>query len=232
MKRSSLGSWIWAALTAVVALAAPATADQRYFTYTYDWFTPTKNEKEVELYWTQRSGGNVDAELEFEYGLTNRWTIAPYLLLGRSHGEDTEVRGWKVEQRYRLGKFAYNRLLPAFYLEVAKENGSPFELEGKFITSYLFGNGWIWSNNLIVEQPMRGHAPLEFAYATGVSHPVGGRWHAGVELFGNFHDKSHFIGPTVNYRFNNTTQLLATVGVPFSGDEGGAVRFLFEKEWH
>lgn len=224
--------WIWLALALCLGgLAAPARADVRYFTYTYDWFTPVKNEKEVEAYWTQSNGGKAEGEFEFEYALTDRWVIAPYLLTSREHGGEFEVEGWKLEQRYRFGKYGRNRFLPAVYLEVAKENGSPFELEGKFITSYLFGDAWLWSSNLILEQKISGHDPLEFAYAQGVSHPLNRRWQLGVETFGNFHDKEHFFGPTVRYMFDNNTRLLATVGCRYAGPEGGAVRLLFEKEW-
>jgi hypothetical protein len=89
-----------------VASAAPARADQRYFSHTYDWFTPSQGEKEIELYWTQENGGEADSQLEFEYGITNRWMVAPYLLMKREHGGDFEVEGWKLEQRSRLGTFA------------------------------------------------------------------------------------------------------------------------------
>ena len=68
------------------AATGPAAAHRRNFTFTYDWFTPAKNEKEIEFYWTQSTGGNVDAWLEFEYGVTDRYVVAPYLLTKREHG--------------------------------------------------------------------------------------------------------------------------------------------------
>jgi hypothetical protein len=218
--------------SAVVATSAPALADQRHFTYTYDWFTPSQGEKELEAYWTQHNGGVLEPEIEFEYGVTPRWTVAPYLVLGREHGEDIEVKGWRLEQRYRLGNYARNRILPALYFEVSKENSEPFELEGKFITSYLFGNGYIWSTNLIFAGLVGGGQGTEVSYATGVSHPLGRRWNVGAELFGTWTpERQHFFGPTVGYQFAPGTQLLATVGMRYAGAEGGAVRLIFEKEW-
>lgn len=223
--------WIAAiALVAVAGCAAPARADSRLFTYTYDWFTPVKGEKEIEAYWTQGEGGEAEGQFEFEYGITNRWLVAPYILFSRQHGGEFDVSGWKLEQRYRFGDFHEGRLLPAAYFEVEKENGEPYELEGKFITT-LVKKEWTWSNNIILEHKLRDSSPLEFAYASGLSRGIGQKLHAGVELFGNFYDKEHFFGPTVGYRFDPKTQLLATIGFPYTGASSGAVRFLFEKEW-
>jgi hypothetical protein len=226
-------SWIGVSiLAAVVTCAAPAHADQRYFTYTYDWFTPAQGEKEVELLWTQAEGGNVDTEFEFEYGITNRWLVAPYLLAHREHGGDWEVEGWKLEQRYRFGDFHYNRFLPAVYFEVKKENHEAWELEGKLITTYTSNHGWLWSTNLIFESAVENNADLEVGYASGISFKVNDRVRAGAEFFGEWTpDQEHFFGPTATYLFNPSTRLLATVGFRYLGGEGGAVRVMFEKEW-
>src|SRR5689334_13812668 len=96
------------ALAFTALVAAPAGAHERFFTYTYDWFTPAKDEKEVELWWTQKNGGVADGQVEFEYGVTDRYAVAPYLLLKREHGGAFSVEGWKLEQRYRLGKYGRN----------------------------------------------------------------------------------------------------------------------------
>ena len=225
------GWWLVGLAGMLLMSAAPAHADSRFFTYTYDWFTPAKDEKEVELTWTQTNGGKAEGLAEFEYGITSRYLVAPYLVLERQHDGDFKVNGWQLEQRYRFGNFGRNRFLPAVYLEVAKRNGEPYELEGKFITSYLFGDAWIWSSNLILEQDIERHNPLEFAYSQGVSHPITKRWDLGAEAFGNFRDKTHFFGPGVRYRFDNQTRLLATFGARVAGPDDGAVRVLFEKEW-
>jgi hypothetical protein len=217
---------------AAVTLASSAQAHERYFTYTYDWFTPSRGEKELETWWTQRSGGEADGQIEFEYGITDRWLAAPYLLLQRRHGGEFRLDGWKLEQRYRFGDLAYHKFLPAAYFEVKKEHGDPYELEAKLITSYLFGHrNSVWSTNLIFERELKGGEKLEVGYATGVSLPVKDRLRAGVELFGNWTKNEHFIGPTVGYKFAPDTKLLVTAGFKYRGDEGGAVRLIFEKEW-
>jgi hypothetical protein len=219
-------------LTALTLLpAAPARADQRFFARTYDWFTPAKGEKELELWWIQENRGEADAQIEFEYGVTQRWVVAPYLLFKRETGGKFEFEGWKVEQRYRFGDFGYHRLMPAVYFEVKKEKEEPYELEGKLIGTYLWGNGWAWSGNLIFEGELKSGEKTKFGYATGISHPIKDGLRGGVELFGNWTEEEHFFGPTLAYRFNPTTQLVVNGGFRVAGPKGGAVTLLFEKEW-
>lgn len=208
----------------------PAHAHRRYFTFTYDWFTPLRKEKELELWWTQKQGGQVDGWVEFEYGLTDRWVAAPYLLTKREHGGKWEVEGWKLEQRYRFGDYQEQRLLPAAYLEVKKERDEPTELEAKLITSYITSR-WALSTNLIVEQPLKSGNPLVWEYATGIStvRPLGLR--IGLEFFGSFTEREHFGGPVFAYSVNPSTHVLLTGGLGLNHDSEGQVRLLLEKEW-
>lgn len=224
----------WIAAAAVVLLfgaGMPAQAHERFFTRTYDWFTPSQGEKELELWWTQKDGGEADAQIEFEYGVTSRYVLAPYLLMKREHGGDFAVEGWKLEQRYRFGEYGRHRFMPALYLEVKKENHASFELEGKIITTYLFGDRWIWSSNLIAESAVDGPSKVELGYATGISHPVTPRLGAGLELFGNWTEHEHFFGPTLTYQVGRGTKVLLNAGFRYDGGEGGSVRLMFEKEW-
>lgn len=213
-----------------VAGSGAAQAHRRNFTYTYDWFTPAQREKEVEFWWTQAEGGEVDALLEFEYGVTSRWAVAPYLLTNRQHGGKWEVEGWKLEQRYRFGNYKERRLLPAVYLEFEREhNESNLELKG--ITSYIW-NGNIWSFNLIAEQPLRRGDSVKWGYATGVARRPGrsGLW-LGLELSGNFTEKQHFAGPVVGYSLTPGDHLLLTGAAGLNHDSPHQVRLIFEHEW-
>jgi hypothetical protein len=215
-------------LTAVIATSA--RAHRRNFTYTYDWFTPAKNEKELELWWTQEQGGEADVWLEFEYGVTDRWVVAPYLLTKREHGGKWEVEGWKLEQRYRFGDLKERRLLPAAYLEIEREHDE-YELELKAITSYLW-SGNIWSFNLIAEKALQGGEEVEWGYATGLARRPrrSGLW-LGGELFGNFTEEEHFGGPVVGYSIRPNTHLILTGGLGLNHNSAGRLRLLFEHEW-
>jgi hypothetical protein len=219
----------------LLAGGGPALAHRRNFTFTYDWFTPAQGEKEVELTWTQGPGGNLDAALEFEYGVTPRYVIAPYLLLKRGHGADLKVNGFQLEQRYRFGNFKERRLLPALYLEVNKLNGEPWELEGKFITSYVFDR-YIWSFNAILAQQLEGGVPLSWEYSTGVARYLKGgvygpaTW-VGLEVFGSLTGDEHRIGPVVGHSFSKQDHLSLTGGIGLNRKSDPQVRLIFEHEW-
>ena len=219
------------ALLAALCLAPPVRADLRNFTYTYDWYTPVKGEREIEFWWTQRNAGEADVWLEFEYGVTNEYVVAPYLLLKRETTGDFVVEGWRLEQRYRLGRYARNRLLPALYLEVEKESGEAHELEGKLITSYEFGRGWLWSHNFIIESKVASPSKVEFGYADGLRYAVNRKFHAGVELFGNWTEGKHFFGPVLGLKTSDTSQVLITGGFRYLGEKKGAVRLLYQQEF-
>ncbi|MDQ2986333.1 MAG: hypothetical protein M3R13_06375, partial [Armatimonadota bacterium] len=136
-------SYIFAVI-ALACLTLTASAHRRHFAYTYDWFTPHQGEKEFEVYWTDTEGHPAQIQLELEYGITDRWMVAPYLVFDNSEG-DFDYAGWKVETKYRLGEQAFNRILPALYLELKKGEGEDEVIEGKFITTYLWQNGTVWS---------------------------------------------------------------------------------------
>lgn len=227
------GHWIGVGILAVIAsCATPARADLRYFTYTFDWFTPAKGETELEAVWTQEEGGNIDTELALEYGINSRWLVSPYLLARRQHGGEWDVEGWKLEQRYRFGDFHTNRFLPAIYFEVKKERDEAWRLEGKLISTYVSNHNWLWSTNLNFASAVEDGADLELGYASGLSVRMNERVRAGVEAFGDWApNQQHFFGPTATYLFDESARLLATVGFSYIGGESGAVRVLFEKEW-
>ena len=220
----------------LVGLAGPARADRRTFTYTYDWFTPGQNEKEIELYWTQSRGGNADLELEFEYGVTDRYLVAPYLLLKREHGDHWEVEGFKLEQRYRFGEYKEHRLLPAAYFEVEKKNDESWAVEAKGITTYVSGSN-LWSFNLIGEQHLEDGEPFEWGYSTGLSHLLTGQHNAqaswvGVESFGTFTGKEYWVGPVAGHAFDQKTRLILTGALGLNDKSDTQVRLLFEHEWY
>src|SRR5205085_1293120 len=98
----------------LAGLAALSFSDQRYFVFTYDWNTPSQFEREIEFTYDHFRDGTGFGQLEFEYGMTDRWLVAPYILFDQNHGK-AQVAGFQVEQRYRFGEFRYGRVLPAVY---------------------------------------------------------------------------------------------------------------------
>lgn len=212
-----------------MAAALPADAHLRYFTYTYDWFTPWEGERELELWWTQTEGGDAVWQLEFEYGVTRQYMVAPYLIFEREGGK-TVLKGWKLEQRYAFGEQVYERVLPAVYLEVKKERGEPYEIEAKLIGTYILETGWVISANLIAERELASGAKVEWGYAAGVSRRISRNAWFGGEVFGDFAKNRHFIGPVAAWDVRRGQRLLGTVAVSLTGGPGQA-RLIYEYEF-
>src|SRR5512143_3283122 len=80
-------------------------ADQRDFPFTYSWLQASKGEKEIAFHSRYRRRDNLwQQELEFEYGLSRRFSLAPYLVVQHGDGRALHFDAWKLEERYQLGE--------------------------------------------------------------------------------------------------------------------------------
>lgn len=219
-----------AGLVVFASITASSLAHERYFAYTYDWYTPYRFEREVELHWTQFEGGDSSMQLEFEYGATDRWAIAPYLLFEREGGK-TKFEGFKLEQRYRFGEFAYGKLLPAIYLEVEKENDHPYELEGKLIGTYLPNSKWVASGNLIFARSLESGAKTQHEYSLGIAHKFAPQRQLGLEAFGSLDSNEHYLGPTFGFGASYNMKVIGTAAAPIAGGGPFQFRLILEKEF-
>lgn len=222
-----------AALLASALCSLPARADLNRFAYTYPWSTPSKGEVELEFWHTQpTSSRHWTDQIELEYGVTDRYMIAPYVILNRSGGfrdvpgqggeeEEEEEEGsgseifdpirngasyrwggFKVEQRYRFGDYGFRKLLPTVYLEYAEPRGEKPEIEGKLIFQYDPGAQFTFAFNLIAERSLRGGAETEWGYSLG-----------GVYLADQKRDRYWFGGEA----FGNWTEKQHWAGPTFGG---------------
>lgn len=228
MRFSSYGRL--AGLAFLGALGSLATAHEHYFTYTYDWYTPFRFEKELELRYTHFEGGAGVAELEFEYGVTDRYVVAPYIVFEHEEGK-TKFEGWKLEQRLRFGEFAYGRVLPAIYLEVEKENHEAYELEGKLIGTCVPNRNWVLSGNLIASRELESGHDTEWGYALGAARRLTPDNHVGLEAFGEWMDNHHWVGPTFGFGKPHDIKFLGTAGIPIAGGGPFQFRLMLEKEF-
>ena len=216
--------WIFA--IAIACLFVSAGAHRRHFSYTYDWFTPHKGEKEFELYWTDTEGHAAQIQLELEYGINDRWMVAPYLVFDNSGG-DFDYRGWKVETKYRFGEQAFGRILPAAYLEIKKNDGEEEVVEAKLITTYLWENGMVWSANLVAETALDGDEEVEWEYVSGMGRRLDEKWFLGAEVKGSLTEDSHSAGPSFTYTIKPGTKILGTALYDYTGGPH-QYRLLFE----
>lgn len=214
------------ALAVCLCFAISSLAHRRHFAYTYDWFTPHKGDKEFEIYWTDGEGHPGQVQLELEYGITDRWVVAPYVVFDNSGG-DFDYAGWKLETKYRFGEQGFNRILPAAYLELKKSEGGETEFEAKLITTYLWENGMVWSANLVAETALDGDDKVEWEYVTGVGKRIDARWFAGTEAKGSISDDSHAAGPSFTYTLQPGTKILGTALFNYTGGSH-QYRLLFE----
>ncbi|MGI8923993.1 MAG: hypothetical protein ACR2HJ_08155 [Fimbriimonadales bacterium] len=214
----------------LIACGVSASAHRRYFAYTYDWFTPSMNEKELELYWTQKEGGDATAQIEFEYGITDRWMVAPYAIFSHTDGE-VDFEGWKLETRYRFGDFAYDTLMPGIYFEVKKVEGEDATAEAKLITTLMTQSGLIWSANLVAETALDGDEKVEWAYVTGIAQRMSERLHLGFEFKGHLVEDGHSAGPSFAYSLSPNQKLFGTALFSYPGGGKHEFRVLFEHEF-
>ena len=78
-----------------------AQAHRRDFSFTYDWKQPSKGEVELESHTTYE--GETDTlkqEIELEYGISDRLSVAPYIVFNCERGGQLKYHKWKVESRY------------------------------------------------------------------------------------------------------------------------------------
>lgn len=133
--------------------------------------------------------------MEFEYGVTGRWTSEFYLEGQSTVGADATFTGWRWENRFRpLAR--EHRINPVLYLEyegvneasriekeiVGNAGASPesiaelnqthaHELESKLILSSTV-HDWNLAENFIVEKNLSHEEGFEFGYALGGYRPL------------------------------------------------------------
>ncbi len=223
-----------------------AAQDKPYFvTYSHDLEEPGDLEIETKTALARPENGHHFGALatELEYGMRAWWTTELYLDSQATVGESALYTGFRFENRFRplMKEYVVNPVLYVEFenisaadknvLEVVGHDGEsdliePNSVSGreqkhegelKLILSSNF-HDWNVSENFIAEKNL-GHAPWEFGYALGATHPVrsasSGRdctfcaekFILGAEFYGglgdtsalSLHDTSHYVAPVVGW---------------------------------
>lgn len=182
--------------------------------------------------------------LELEYGVNAWWTSELYLDGQTTSRDSTVFTGFRWENRLR----PLNRehlINPVLYLEFENISGADksllevvghdaeddlagsnagsrterkHEAEMKLILS-SYAKDWNFSENFIAEKNL-GHAPWEFGYAVGATHPLPGsgsekpcwycpsRFRIGAEAYGGLgdtnsltlKDTAHYVAPLIGWQ--------------------------------
>ena len=206
---------VLAVLTVLLA-SAPAFADLRSFTHTYEYSTVPEGRTAVELWhtqgrasWDASSPQAFEQILEIEHGITDHWDVAMYTVFAQVAGDAVTSEAFhldstRLETRYRLadrGEWPVDTLL---YLEVAKDFGrSEYELEGKVIVARDFDR-WTLAANAIGEVEVGddvAETEVELGWAAGVTYQAATRWRLGAETWGQLEEEEVSVsaGPAVSW---------------------------------
>jgi len=192
-------------LVCALFLPAIATADQRYYVWTYQPVVEAEDELEMEYYLTQRVPDRGDAardrwqhQWEIEYGLGKSWDIGLYQVF-EDRGGAFRYTGWKAKTRW---KFLDRALDGVMYLEYQgnRDRDGADGAEAKLIFGRDHG-AFDWALNYTAEYALSPDNAWEQAVQAGASVPLGNRLRAGAEAFAIFEDdeEAFYAGPTVAF---------------------------------
>ena len=202
-------------------------ADERRFTYVYEPETLPQGAAEIENWVTLRAGRNKtvgkenynrwDLRQEFEYGVTDRYTLSLYMnekaeSYRDSAGNDVNDFEWKgisIENIYNVVNPADKPVGLSLYLEGAY-SGEEAALEQKIIFGQRHGD-WKWALNLIHETEWENNLHEivgEAGVSMGLAHDLGKNWSLGLEFrnvnsfpeYDSWDNSALFLGPVVSYR--------------------------------
>lgn len=192
-------------------VADTVNADRRSYVWTYEYQTMPKGEAELEYYLTTKvpdvgNYGNKNSwehQIEFEYGLTDRWDVSMYQRWQHSNtasSQSFDYAGTKLRTRYRIGEkgmYPLDTLLYGEYIIPNSEN-SPDVVEGKIILAKDYDK-FNLAYNQIVKVAISRMSKAEHEYAAGLSYEFNPSWKVGLESTGNLSEDKFYLGPTASW---------------------------------
>jgi hypothetical protein len=206
-----------------------ASANERFFTYTYEPETLPEGVTEYEQWITLRSGRNATVgqknynrwqiREELEYGVTDNYTVSLYLNQQSTTYRDPatdenvssglEFKGVSLENRYMLLNPAEHAVGVALYLEPTFA-GDEAELEQKIIIGQRHGE-WKWAFNLThaTEWEDNFHETEgELEASFGITRRLNNRWSLGLEArdhnelpeYEEWENTAVYLGPVVTFQ--------------------------------
>ncbi len=195
----------------VLFAADTARADRRSYVWTYEYLTMRKGHSEIEYYLTHKipdfhdydNKNTWEHQVEYEYGLTDRWDIAVYQRWQQTNTKSDdkfEYSGTKLRTRYRFGEKGMYPLDTLLYLEYIRPDDSDAAeiLEGKLIVAKDFGKFNV-AYNQILKVGINGKGGNENEYALGLNYEFNPRLKVGLESTGNYTEDKYYLGPTVSW---------------------------------
>ncbi len=183
------------------AFVSAASAQEKYYAWTYPFETAGANELEVEsnsYLFTPSLLGNAHTlvqQFEIEYGVTDRFQLGLYQVFDRRYPSGKiSAESFMVEALYKFARKGQWIVNPLLYLEYERAWNfkSPNHAEVKLILSRDFGrlNGTI---NGIGEFEFGGGSSFSPELSAGVSYQLVKGFRAGVEAFMTLADEDEAV---------------------------------------
>ena len=181
-------------------------ADHRNFVWTYEYMIMDKGLAELETYTTFNTididsisqTTNSELNLEFEVGMLDFWDVAVYQNFKQAASGNLQYNGFKIRNRFKIGKQNQFFLDPLIYIEYATNaTFSKQAIEPKLILAKTFNN-FTFSLNPYCEFEYEDEE-WEFVpkYAAGASYKLGHTFNLGFEVNGS--KDGNYIGPTISH---------------------------------
>jgi len=186
--------------TGLISAAPRLEAHERTYAFNEEYRTLPKGSFELESHTRFKmpdarvtDANTWEFQEEFEYGVTDRWTIAHYQIWqvqnrDASNDDNGTYKGFKFETKYRIGEKGQYWLDPLLYLEwqtAVRDHDNPNSIEGKVVLSKDFGLLNI-NYNQIIESKLGSGGRTEHAYTVGTNYEIFEGVRPGVELKGTY----------------------------------------------
>ncbi len=213
--------YFFAILTVILIVNLEAFADRRYFGRSYTSYTLPAGVLELEIWNTGRIGKDAgfyyrwQPRIEFEYGVTDRFTAALYFNFNEVKSKDNSYTSkpfsfntTSLELKYRFTNPDELLIDPMAYLEIAY-GGDKIEYEPKLIFSKRLGN-FVTALNLnseIERIVTENKTESKFELTAGVIYEFTPSFASGFEfrnhrnyenIFQEEENQATYIGPTIN----------------------------------
>jgi len=215
---------------AFLVITDSAFAHNRRYVFSQEYRTIPQGGWEIESHtrlkvpnWNTSNKNTWEFHEELEYGITDRWTLAGYLVWRRNNrigsNDSTVFKGTKLETKYRIGKKGQYWLDPLLYLEWVRnerDRSNESKVEAKLVLSKDF-NKVNLTYNQIIESTLGDGGRTEHNFSFGANYELPHDFFAGLETKGNYwrpgnHRNKLSMGPTVAWE---GTYFWVTTGVLF-----------------
>lgn len=190
----------------VLSTFSEMKADHRNFVWTYEYMIMEPNEAEIETYNTvgivdldsTKNTTSNELNLEFEIGMNDFWDVAFYQNFKQSPGGSLKYDGFKIRNRFKIGKKDQFFLDPLIYIEyIGYSNFAKHKFEPKLILAKTLGKFTLALNPYAEFEYENEEWEFVPKYALGASYGISRILNIGLEMKGD--KDGNYFGPTISH---------------------------------